>query len=105
MLKPPESLLPWLNYESFLTAKLKLMTGNATLRLLDQSLTQTNNWERTLLGVDENFVLRRNILMSSHEVPCWYARTLLPSSTYTANESLSESNSESFIVGCSNGSI
>ena len=88
MLKPPKSLLPWLNCESFLTAKLKAMTGDATLKLLDQSLTPTNDWERMLLGVDEDLVLRRNILMSSHDIPCWYARTVLPHSTYTANVSL-----------------
>ena len=88
MLQPSNSLLEWLNCESFLTEKLKSLTGDATLRLLSQSLVKTSDWEHMILGVDDPFVLRREILMSSNKIPCWYARTVLPNSTYTANVDL-----------------
>ena len=88
MPNPTSILNEWLNCESFITQKLKDLTGDATLKLLNQSLSSTNKWERKILEVDDHIVLRRDILMYSNETPCWYARTVVPESTHAANTSL-----------------
>lgn len=88
MHNPPESLLSWLDCESFLTKKLEDYTGHAQLKILEQFSAQTNEWERSILGVHDPVLWRRNILMFSEKKACWYARTVIPDTTYNANRSL-----------------
>jgi len=87
-MQPPKRLVGWLNCESFLTQKLKELTGDATLKVLHQSMSPTNAWEREILLVNDPGVLRRDILMYSNDTPCWYARTVVADSTYAANTEL-----------------
>lgn len=82
------TLEAWLTYEGFLTQKLKDQTGDARLTLLDQSWLLASLWDRQTLGCSDERVLHRDILMSSWGQPCWFARTILPQSTYDAHVTL-----------------
>ena len=86
--KPPEKLLPWLTYVHFLTDKLKSATGDARLEVLRQEWVKRNWWDKHTLGIQDELVLHREILMWSQANLCWYARTIIPESTYKTNTDL-----------------
>lgn len=67
-MSPPTWLKPWLCYKQSLTKKLEHLTGEAKLIILKQV------W----LGA----FWQREILMTSQNRHCWYAKTLVPKSTY-----------------------
>lgn len=83
---PPARLLPWLLHTSSLTEKLKKETGEAKLTVLSQQWCAPNWWDRYVLDLAESQVLHRDIVMSTHELPCWYARTIIPETSYKAHE-------------------
>lgn len=85
---PPDRLSPWLTYTDFLTLKLKDTAGDAQLRVLNQEEIKTGWWDRYKLGISEPQVVLREILMLAWEHPCWYARTIIPLSTWQAHYSL-----------------
>ena len=85
---PPDYLLPWLTEQGFLTKKLQQLTGDAQLQVLAQTWTLSGWWDKYILNLDREMVLQRNILMSSHHKPCWYARTILPLKTFNADQEL-----------------
>lgn len=76
-----KALYPWLIHQHSLTEKLKTESGEAKLTLLSQAWTKPNWWERYVLGLNEE-VMHREIIMSSRQHPCWYARTIIPQSSY-----------------------
>lgn len=85
---PPEELKPWLNYQTSLTDKLKRLTGDAELEVLSQEWSLASWWDKFTLGLSCEKILLREILMLSQGTPCWYARTIIPESTYLANQVL-----------------
>ncbi|ARG97425.1 chorismate--pyruvate lyase family protein [Legionella micdadei] len=82
---PPDNLLPWLTHQASLTDKLQALSGDAELVVLKQYWTAPNWWDKHTLGISEKPILHREILMSSHQIPCWYARTIVPEHTYQAS--------------------
>lgn len=93
--KPPEPLLPWLTYTKSLTQKLYDLTGNTKLEIINQQWQLPDAWEQTVLKIPMNeatghqeLVFHREILMKSLDVPCWYARTIIPTQTYENNKTL-----------------
>lgn len=85
-LSPPEILQPWLNHYSSLTEKLRTQSGDATLQVLKQVWTQPSWWDKFTLGLAMAPVVHRDILMFSQKKACWFARTVIPESTYQANQ-------------------
>lgn len=85
---PPQTLLTWLEHASSLTNKLKDKLGEAKLLLLNQEVIPNAWWLKHYLGVNSVSVISREILMLSHELPYWYARTFIPIETYRANKAM-----------------
>lgn len=85
---PPANILPWLAYTHSLTEKLNALTGNTRLDVLHQSWDKPNAWDLHVLSLDCDQVMHREIAMRSFDSVCWYARTILPLSTYQSNKVL-----------------
>ena len=83
--EPPKFLLPWINCDTFLTEKLKNKAGDARLQVLTHCWDEANEWDMKSLSIPKDPLIRREILMWAWDDICWYARTLIPSSTYHAN--------------------
>lgn len=81
-------ILPWLVYEQSLTQKLNDAAGDARLDVLDQQWELSDAWDQRVLKLDAMPVLHREILMWAYDTPCWYARTILPETTFKANTAL-----------------
>lgn len=79
---PPEWLKEWLLEEGSLTAKLQKITGASALKPLRNNWQKPDWWANHVLLHQEDKVFQREIIISSHGLPCWYARTIIPSSTY-----------------------
>src|SRR4051812_43180860 len=85
---PPNSLtvdlkfLPWLKHKLSLSEKLQQATGEANLKVLDQTWCSSTWWDRQVLQLKPSLLFKREILMSSQGYPCWYARTIIPQHCY-----------------------
>lgn len=81
--QPPAELLPWLTHSESLTEKLVKRTSMPVqLQVLSQQWGAVDSWEKTTLAIQEDRILRREILMLAGGKPCWYARTLIPHTVY-----------------------
>lgn len=78
----PQALLPWITYQDSLTERLKATAGEARLDVLAQRWVLPNWWDTHVLQIDSETVLHREILIWAHHKPCWYARTVIPYTTY-----------------------
>lgn len=85
---PPDNLLPWLTYTEMLTDKLYKLSQNTSLKLLKQEVVNCNWWDKYVLGIINDKALHRQIEVLALDVPCWYARTIIPMKTYTNHEKL-----------------
>ncbi len=87
--KKPES---WLTHKGSITDKLKQHTKNINLKRLSHCFEAPDTWDihHLKLSPNEKTVLHREILMTANALPCWYARTILPESSYTAEKTLFE---------------
>jgi chorismate lyase len=86
--QPPENILPWLTYVELLTEKLYNQAGNTSMSVLNQSQTTATWWDRYVLKLDFEAVFHREIVTSAWEKPCWYARTIIPMTTYKSHKLL-----------------
>lgn len=83
---PTESLKFWLHYGLSLTEELKSQSGEAKLEIISQNWSQPTWWDKFTLGLsDAPSLIHRDILMFSRQIPCWFARTVIPEDTYNAN--------------------
>lgn len=82
---PPNELIPWLCHQNSLTDKLRTQTGDAQLEVLEQHWTLPSWWDKFTLGLSTEVVMHRNILMFSQQIPCWFARTIVPEHSYREN--------------------
>lgn len=78
----PAKLLPWLLHQRSLTNKLSAIAGEATLKVHDQSWQILPREDREVLKINSERVYQRNITMSACERVCWFARTIIPETTY-----------------------
>lgn len=78
----PPRLAAWLSCVEPLTDKLKVLTGNACIKLCSQLWTASTWWDRYFLHIDEDSIFQREILMQSNQSTFWYARTVIPQSCY-----------------------
>lgn len=84
----PTQLLPWVNCQGPLTEKLRKKTGEARLQVLTQGWRAPNGWDKGVLHCNSEAVLQREVVMWALDAPCWYARTIIPYTTYSAHKSL-----------------
>lgn len=82
MIQVPKALESWLYYEQPLTDKLKMLSGDAELKLLSQDWVFSQFWDKDALDLEEN-IFQREIFMKSQGEVYWYARTIIPLSCYT----------------------
>lgn len=85
---PPQHLLPWLTYTGYLTEHLYAKSGHTALQIVQQIWEPSNAWDHQRLGLASQQVLHRDIVICAWERPCWFARTILPESTYQAHVNL-----------------
>ncbi len=78
----PPALLSWLTYQSSLTERLKAIAGDARLDILGQRWESPDVFDEQVLQLDSHRVLHREILTWAWDEPYWYARTIIPSTTY-----------------------
>ncbi|HVT62904.1 MAG TPA: chorismate lyase [Legionellaceae bacterium] len=90
LITPPAHLLPWLTHTTYLMQELKKKAGDAHLDILSQSWAITTDWDQHILHLDDELVLHRDVVILAYETPCWFARTILPATTYQTDELLFE---------------
>ena len=76
---------PWLIHTTAITDKLVETAGEASLRVIRQGFQEATTWDQQ--NNHDETLLRvwcRDIEMSAHGRPCWYARTSIPEPTYQA---------------------
>lgn len=78
----PKLLSAWINYQAPLTDKLQRIKGSSDLVLLSQQWDRPLWWDAYLLQIKDELVFQREIIMRSHDVDYWYARTVIPQKCY-----------------------
>lgn len=89
-LEVPNLLAPWIHYDGYLTEKLRKKAGDARLEVLAHGFGPRDEWDETVLSLRDTEVLHREIVIAAWGVPCWYARTIIPATTYRADEAFFE---------------
>jgi len=84
----PPYLIPWVRSQFSLTDQLCAISGDASLEILQEGWRLTSWWDQQVLNLDHQVIFQREIIMKSHHIPCWYARTIIPELTYRSGESL-----------------
>lgn len=79
---PPNNLISWLTYQEMLTTKLYNCSQNTSLKVLKHDFFKSNWWDRYVLGISSHSILHREVVVSAWNIPCWYARTIIPKETY-----------------------
>ncbi len=83
----PPWIKPWLIYQASLTDRLRLTSGDSQLSVLRGRWDRANTWDKHLFSMDKGVVFHREIITWVEKIPCWYARTIIPISTYQASPS------------------
>ena len=83
-----ETLYDWLTHTQSLTQKLKQQSGDAVLQIRAEIWRQPDNWDMLHFRLPAEPVFCREIVMLAHDVPCWYAKSIFPSHTYTQHKAL-----------------
>lgn len=80
----PQALMPWLMQQTSLMQQLKRLAGDAQLIVLKQQWQSPSWWDKYALGLEPqvNKLFQREVLISAHNRPCWYARTLIPEHSF-----------------------
>lgn len=86
--EPPPHLLPWLTYTGYMSERLRARSGDAVLQVLQHGWEPSNAWDQHILGIAPEKVLHRDVLLLAWGQPCWFARTILPETTYQAHQAL-----------------
>lgn len=84
--EPAAYLYDWLRQSGSITEKLLTKSGDANIQVLKQKLTKTGWWDQYALNLNHgDGVFVREILMLSHNHPCWYAKTIIPHQTFQSH--------------------
>lgn len=77
----PLSLFEWLSMTQAITPQLALRQNEVRMEKLVQAWVEPNWWEVHVINQHQPLI-RRDILMWAEAQPCWFARTMIPESTY-----------------------
>lgn len=76
LFKPPQTLLFWLHCQTVLTEQLRILTGEADVRLKKNAHLRAGWWEQYVLNWPRHqAVYQREVEIYSGTMPCWYARS------------------------------
>jgi chorismate lyase len=67
---------------SAITPQLACSKSNVRMEKLAQAWVCPNWWESHVTNIFTELLIRRDILMLADDKPCWFARTMIPDSTY-----------------------
>lgn len=82
----PLPIIDFLCCVDAITDKLKECSQKVRMEVLSHAQAPVNWWERYVLGMTHHAsLLRRDIVTFSQEHACWFARTMVPDTTYHAN--------------------
>lgn len=84
--KLPSALNLWINYQDSLTKLLQTKAGETRLQIVGQQWQSPDWWDQHVLHLTKELVLHREILMWTTEAPCWYARTIIPKTSYQEDD-------------------
>ena len=84
----PQFLEPWVLSQKCLTAQLKALTGAAELKVLRQDWVVICQRTDNHLKLNSEPFWQREIIISSSQKPCWYARTIIPERIFYTHETL-----------------
>ncbi len=85
---PPANLISWLTYTEMLTARLYKVSNDTSLKVLQHDFVNCSWWDKYVLGIVGDSVLHRQVLISAWNLPCWYAKTIIPKETYVNHKKL-----------------
>jgi len=89
VLNGQHTLDSWLNHQASLTDKLKSIACDVHLKILSHDWSYPDIWDKQRLKImADHALLRREIIMWAATHACWYARTIIPKSTFEQEESL-----------------
>ncbi len=80
--EPESDIQHWLCHQASLTEKLQFSTGQAEVEVLHLAWGRPSWWDKQVIKIKDSAVYRREILMFSGDLPCWYARTIIPQNCY-----------------------
>lgn len=80
--KNPEFLKDWREHAYSLTDKLQAALGSIQLEVISQLWKTPDWWDTHFLGIANELVFQREIMMKHHNVEYWYARTIIPYTCY-----------------------
>ncbi|MCX7115055.1 MAG: chorismate lyase [Gammaproteobacteria bacterium] len=78
----PLALLAWLRCQHAITDKLSKVAQDVRVEVLSHQWQPTNYWERQVLGLKDNTLIRRDVVISAANQACWFARTMIPEQAY-----------------------
>lgn len=78
----PSKLRPWLHHSHSLTDKLRELKGSVELTVLSQEWSPPSWWDQYILAIRDSLVFQRTILMKSQQIAYWFARSIIPKSSY-----------------------
>lgn len=87
-LQPSPCLLSWLNYTESLTQRLRAQAQSVNLEVLQQGWQDADWWAEQILNLEKEPIFQREILMHTEKNCCWYARTLIPKTSYLGENAL-----------------
>ena len=82
--EPSPAIKTWLTHPRSLTEKLKKIAGKAHLQIIQEAWRKPDWWDIHALKIEQHQIFCREILISAHDNPCWYGRTVIPYTTYEA---------------------
>lgn len=77
----PLDLFEWISHTSVMTEKLRQQVGPVEMEILTHDWTSPNHWEHEVLKQNA-LLLRRDVLIKAKGSICWFARTMIPITTY-----------------------
>lgn len=82
------SITPWLQSTSRLTDLLKEKSGDANVIVLSESFKESGWWEKYVFSCPSELSFYREVVIKSHHHPCWFARTIIPASSFNRHKDI-----------------
>lgn len=61
---------------------LQKVKGEAQLELISQQWVNADWWDQNVLQIQDDCIFKRDIIMKSHGVSYWFARSIIPKKCY-----------------------
>ena len=82
----PARLVPWVMCQTSLTERLRSHAHEVRLQIIEQGFGPPNIWDKNVLQMKNVAVFHRDIVLWAGDEACWYARTIIPDTSYQAQD-------------------